>query len=42
MEAKRCNCLTWEEKKPILANHEEGKSYSEIALYEGQKALFTV
>ena len=30
MEAKACNCLTWEEKKLILANHEEGKSYSEI------------
>ena len=32
MEAKACNCLTREEKKKlILANHEEGKSYSEIA-----------
>ena len=31
MEAKLHNCLTREEKKLILANHEEGKSYSEIA-----------
>ena len=31
MEAKVCNCLTGEEKKFILANHEESKSYSEIA-----------
>ena len=31
MEAKVGNCLTREEKKLILANHEEGKSYSEIA-----------
>ena len=31
MEAKACNCLTREEKKLILANHEESKSYSEIA-----------
>ena len=31
MEAKAHNCLTQEEKKLILANHEEGKSYSEIA-----------
>ena len=30
MEAKARNCLTGEEKKLILANH-EGKSYSEIA-----------
>ena len=29
MEAKACKCLTGEEKKFILANHEEGKSYSE-------------
>ena len=31
METKACNCLTRVEKKLILANHEEGKSYSEIA-----------
>ena len=31
MEAKALNCLTQEENKFILANHEEGKSYSEIA-----------
>ena len=31
MEVKACNCLTREEKKLILANHEEGKSYSGIA-----------
>ena len=31
MEAKACNCLTREEKKLILANPEEGKSYPEIA-----------
>ena len=31
MEAKACNCLTREEKKFILSNHQEGKSYSEIA-----------
>ena len=31
MEAKARNCLTQGEKKFILANHEEGKSYSEIA-----------
>ena len=31
MEAKACNCLTREEKTLILANHEEDKSYSEIA-----------
>ena len=30
MQAKSRNCLTQEEKL-ILANHEEGKSYSEIA-----------
>ena len=30
-EAKACNCLTLEEKKLILANHDEGKSYSENA-----------
>ena len=30
METKACNCLTREEKNLILANHEEGKSYSEI------------
>ena len=30
MEAKARNCLTREEKKLILANPEEGKSYSEI------------
>ena len=26
-----CNCLTREEKKLILVNHEESKSYSEFA-----------
>ena len=31
MEVKARNCLTQKEKKLILANHEEGKSYSEIA-----------
>ena len=31
MEAKARNCLTREDKKPILANHEECKSYSKIA-----------
>ena len=31
MEVKARNCLTREETKLILANHEEGKSYSEIA-----------
>ena len=31
MEANARNCLTYEVKKLILANHEEGKSYSEIA-----------
>ena len=31
MEPKARNCLTQEEEKLILANHEEGKSYSEIA-----------
>ena len=31
MEAKARNCLSREEIKLILANHEEGKSYSEIA-----------
>ena len=31
MVAKACNCLTREEKKLILANHEDGKSNSEIA-----------
>ena len=31
MEAKARNCLNREKKKIILANHEEGKSYSEIA-----------
>ena len=31
MEAKARNYLTREEKKLILANHEEGKYYSEIA-----------
>ena len=31
MEAKARNCLTREEKRLILANHEEGKSHSEIA-----------
>ena len=31
MEAKAHNCLTREEKKFILVNHEECKSYSEIA-----------
>ena len=31
MEVEVCNCLTREEKKLILANHEKGKSYSEIA-----------
>ena len=31
MEATAYNSLTREEKKLILANHEEGKSYSEIA-----------
>ena len=31
MEAKARDCLTREEKKLILANHEESKSYSEIA-----------
>ena len=31
MEVKACNFLTQKEKKLILANHEEGKSYSEIA-----------
>ena len=31
MKAKQCNCLTRNEKKLILANHEEAKSYSEIA-----------
>ena len=30
MEAKACNCLTQEEKELILANHEEGNTYSEI------------
>ena len=29
MEAKARNCLTWEEEKLILANHEEGKPDSE-------------
>ena len=31
MEVTARNCLTREEKKLILANHEEGKSYSKIA-----------
>ena len=31
MEVKAHNCLTLEEKNLILANHEEGKLYSEIA-----------
>ena len=31
MEAKTRNCLTREEKKLIIANHEEGKSYSAIS-----------
>ena len=31
MKVKARNCLTREAKKFILANHEEGKSYSEIA-----------
>ena len=31
MEAEARNCLTREEKMFILPNHEEGKSYSEIA-----------
>ena len=31
MEAKSHNCLTREEEKLISANHEGGKSYSEIA-----------
>ena len=31
MEVKACNFLTQKEKNLILANHEEGKSYSEIA-----------
>ena len=31
MEMKAHSCLTREEKKLILANHEEGKSYSERA-----------
>ena len=31
MEVKACNCLTQEGKRLISANHEEGKSYSEIA-----------
>ena len=31
MEAKARNCLTQEEKKLILANHDEGKSCFEIA-----------
>ena len=30
MERKTRNCLTPEEKKVILVNHEEGKLYSEI------------
>ena len=30
MEAKAPNCLTRDEKKLILANHEEDKLYSEI------------
>ena len=31
MEAKTHNCLTQKERNLILANHEEGKSYSKIA-----------
>ena len=31
MEEKARNLLAWEEKKFILANHKEVKSYSEIA-----------
>ena len=31
MKVKARNCLSREGKKLILANHEEGKSYSEIA-----------
>ena len=31
MEAKTRNCLTREEKKLILASHEEDKQYTEIA-----------
>ena len=30
MKTKECNCLNQAEKKFILANHEKGKSYSEI------------
>ena len=30
METKACNCLAQEEKKLILTNHKEGKSYFEI------------
>ena len=41
MAAKAHNRLTQEDKKLILANHEEGKSYSEIAgIIHSQKVLF--
>ena len=41
MEAKAHNCLSQEEKKLFLANHEEGKSYFEIAGIVGRsKSVF--
>ena len=44
MEVKACNCLTQEEKKLILANYEEGKSYSEIAgiVWRSKRVVYCV
>ena len=41
MEAKARNCLTRKAKKLNLGNHEEGKSYPEIAgIVRRSKSLF--
>ena len=44
MEAKVRNCLTREEKKLILANHEECKSYSEITsiVWRSKRVVYRV